>query len=196
MEPQPTLAAILARRSISPKRLGLPAPTEADLLRMVEAAVTAPDHGGLAPWRFVHIAEEARPTLAATFAAARQDEDRDATAADLERERDKALRGPCLVALVARLSTTPDIPKSEQYVSVGAAAEAFMLAAEALGYGAILLSGRRVHTPRVRAALGLATDESLIGFFTLGRPTEAARPKPRPAATDHFSIWRGPRPHA
>ncbi|MEQ8345385.1 MAG: nitroreductase [Sneathiellaceae bacterium] len=167
------LRALLERRSTSPRRLQAPGPTQAELRLMAAAAGRAPDHGGLRPWRFLQVEGAARTALGALCAHALAEEDPDATAEMCDRERQKIATGPCLVAVLADLRPDlPEIPVSEQQASVGAAIHGFLLAAAALGYGGIMLSGRRVRRPALRAALGLGPDRHLVGFLTLGRPED------------------------
>lgn len=118
------LEAITTRQSVSPKHLGSPGPTKDEIRRMVTAAVTAPDHGALRPWRFLLIADEARPHLADLFVAAKADKTPDMTPDMVEKERDKALCGPTLIAVTARINQRhPKVPASEQYASVGMAVQ-------------------------------------------------------------------------
>lgn len=181
--PRAVLRALLGRRSASPRRLEPPGPSRTELRLMAAAAARAPDHGGLQPWRFRLIEGAARVALGESCAAALAAE-KPATPPDmLAREREKIAAGPCLVAVLARLAEDrPEIPVAEQQASVGAAVLAFLLAAQALGYGGIMLSGRRVRRPPLRDALGLAPHEHLAGFLTLGRSVAAPKPAPPPPA--------------
>lgn len=188
------LQALLERRSVSAKRLAAPGPTDDQLRLLVEAALTAPDHGRLTPWRFIAIAPEARRALAEQFVAAAQRAEPDKPKA-WDKARDKALNAPTLLAVVARLAPGhPKIPLSEQYLSVGAAMENILLAAAALGFGAIMLSGERARDPLFCAALGIHPPEELMGFISIGTVTEKPKTPPRPPLPEHFSVWTGPQP--
>jgi nitroreductase len=79
----------------------------------------------------------------------------------------------------------------EQYVSVGAAVQSILLAAHALGYGAILLSGSRSRDPLVRDLLQLGDNEEMIGFISIGTPSKPIPPKVRPSARAHLAVWHG-----
>jgi hypothetical protein len=65
----PALAALLARASVPPRQLGDPSPGEAALDLAVAAALRAPDHGWLKPWRFVFVTGEVRGMPGAVLAA-------------------------------------------------------------------------------------------------------------------------------
>ena len=61
------LRPLLSRRSVSPKRLIAPGPDLAALDLILQAALAAPDHGGLHPWRVIEFRAEHRGALAALF---------------------------------------------------------------------------------------------------------------------------------
>ena len=186
------LQTLLSRQSLSPKRLVAPGPRVTELRTMVAAAVTAPDHRSLRPWRFILIANDARETLGELFLAAKARASPDATAEELQRERQRALRALTLLAVVARLQRhEPRVEERDQYASIGAAIQNVLLAAHAMGYGAIMLSGRKTRDRELVTALGLAGQEELMGFICLGTPAAAPPPKKRPDVAEHFSVWRG-----
>ena len=187
------LSLITTRRSIAPKRLQPPAPTPADIMTLIEAALSAPDHGGLRPWRLIQVTDSGRERLAEVFVAAKRRQDGDASLQQLARERDKALNAPLLLVVVARPQAGhTDIPLHEQWVAVGAAVQNMLLAAHALGHGASLLSVAKARDPLVRASLGLAPDETLVGFLSIG--TIATPPQPRRGrdAVAFLSFWSEP----
>lgn len=130
---------IASRRSLKPKLLTEPSPTDAQFARAAQAAMRAPDHGSLVPYRFVRVESEDRGRLADVFEAAakRQGADADKQA----RSRSKALKGPSLVGFVFSPDTECGISLDEQFLTAGAALDQFMLALSALGFGGIVLSG-------------------------------------------------------
>ncbi len=189
---QSFLKCLTGRRSVSPKRLAAPGPTQREIETMIAAAVTAPDHRQLRPWRFILIADEARAALSTLFQSAKSRASPDAGPAELERERERALRAPTLLAVVARLQRNePRVEERDQYASVGAAIQNILLAAHVMGYGAMMLSGRKTRDQGLVSGLGLVGQEELLGFICLGTPSTPAPDKPRPKVADHLSIWRG-----
>jgi nitroreductase len=187
------LALITSRRSIAPKRLYPPGPTIADIKAMVGAALTAPDHGGLRPWRIIQVADEGRERLAEVFVAAKVRRFPDTPAALLDRERDKALNAPALLVVCARPRTDlPEIPPYEQLIAVGATVQNLLLAAHALGYGASLLSGEKARDPIVRSCLGLHADEILVGFLSIGSIAKPAPARPQPDIAAFMTVWGEP----
>ena len=189
MPVDPGLALMLTRRSVSPKRLAAPGPDEAQLRAMLEAAAAAPDHELLTPWRFVRIAPESRAALAELFAAALRERDPAATADELARSREKAFRAPELLLAVAKLAPEhPNVPAAERYVSLGCALMNLLLAAHALGFGAMLTSGKALRWPEFARAFGLAPGEEPVCFVSIGTPG-AARRRNRPDPDSLLSTW-------
>ena len=186
-----TAAWICSRQSTSPKLLAPPGPDEVELETMIRAAVSAPDHGRLRPWRFIRIADAGRDALGELFADAKRRKDPDCSVADLERERDRAARAPGLVAVVACIDCNCDIPEHEQFISVGAAVQNLLLVAHAFGYGARLVSGIKTRDRLLCAALGLNAAEELVGFICIGTPVKLARHRNRPDPGDHLTVWSG-----
>jgi nitroreductase len=188
------LALIYSRQSVAPKRLIKPGPGCDELEAIVGAAGSAPDHGALHPFRFIHVADESRHRLAEIFAEAKRRRLPNASPMLLDRERVKALTAPTLLVACARLrEDMAEIPVSEQLVAVGAAIQNLLLAAHALGFGAMLLSGGKTRDPLVRDAFGLGAGETLVGFISIGTiPASQSPPKRRRAVEQYLSTWTGP----
>lgn len=186
---QAGLALLTGRRSVSPKRLGEPAPDAAAIERMLAAALRAPDHGRLLPWRVIEFPRAGRAALAALFAAEKLRRAPDSDADDLARAEDHAHRAPALLAFVVRIRPETQVPSHEQWLAAGAALGNLLNAAHAQGYGAIMLSGDRCGDPALRAALGLAPGETLAGFVSIGSIL-APPPPAEPVATGRVrSVW-------
>jgi nitroreductase len=180
------------RRSVAVKRLGLPGPTDDELREILSAALSAPDHGALRPWRLVLCAPESRQRMAALFVAAKLARHPDATVIELEREREKALRPPVLLALIAAPRPGLEkIPEIEQIASAGAALQSVLLAAYGLGYGAIMLSGSRCAAENVRAALEVGAGETLLGFISIGSIVDTPKLASRPGLSDVLRVFDG-----
>lgn len=178
--------ALIHRHSTPPTCLTDPAPNDATLQRILQAAESAPDHGGLHPWRFLVIDGAALDRLGEIFVEAMRQKDPDATEETLERERLRAQRAPMIIAAIAREEPEhAKIPEIEQLLSAGIATHQMLLAARALGFGAIWLTGLRVYDDNVMRPLGLADNERLIGLINIGTLKDGAptRGKRRREAT-------------
>lgn len=183
---------IKSRCSVSPKWLGQPGPSPDDIKLIISAAITAPDHDALRPWRFLAISGSARDNLADVFAQAKRLRSPDAEDEDIERERSRARQAPLTLAIIFRpVRDNQKVPVPEQYVSLGAAIQNILLSCQALGFGAKTLSGAKVYEACVRDALGVKPDEELNSFICVGTPQAPRKERPRPLLKDHFTEWTG-----
>ncbi len=196
MTSTPTIIeAILGRRSTAPRTLGLPGPGPEDLHSLASAAAAAPDHGRLGRLRLIHIPDDKRDALADLFTEAARAADPNASDAVIEAAGARALYGPMLPAIIATIEDNHrDIPPHEQWISVGAALQNVLLAAEARGFAAKMVSGRRVRSPVLRLAFRLAQSDHLVGFVMLGTVSAEAGSKPasRRASGQILSSWSPP----
>lgn len=184
------LSTMLSRRSVSPRRLGPPGPSEAQLGLMVDAALRAPDHGRMLPWRLIDFDDAQRTALAQLFEDEKCRRTPDATPQDIERARAHATQTPAMLAFVVRPDPAAKVPVHEQWLAAGAALGELLLAAHAMGFGAIVLSGERCKDEILRQALGIAPAETLAGFVSIGT---VAVPPPPAARVDRdrvLSSWR------
>lgn len=181
------LELLLNRVSVT--RLTDPAPDAAQLDMIFRAAMRAPDHGQLRPWRFLTVEGAARARLGELFAASLLLREPQAAEAALEKARKMPLRAPLLVVVIARLQAHPKIPQSEQALAVGCAAHGLLLAAHALGLGAVWRTGEFAYDRHVAAELGLADDEQVLGFIYLGTPEGKLRTPPVLEPRDFVRRW-------
>lgn len=185
---------LISRQSTPALLLGDPTPSEDQLLKIIEAATSVPDHGGLRPWRFTVIRKEAREGLGRIMEEALKKRSPDASEADLARERNKPLRAPMIIVVSAAIeNANPKIPRIEQFVSVGAACQNMLLALHSLGYGGILLTGPAAYDPMVQDALGVQANEEIVAFLYVGTPDGRARPKRRVPLEGLVRVWDGQR---
>ncbi len=166
---------LLTRHSVGPKHLVPPAPTEEQVWLAVGAALRAPDHQKLLPFRFVLIPDDSRPLLGELFAdLARRSGKSDA---EIGVERDRAMRGPLLLAFVARIENDhPRVPPHEQWLAAGGALANFMTALHVMGFGAKMLSGRKAADPVIRDAF-CEPGETLVGWIAAGTAAKAPHPR-------------------
>ena len=188
------LAPLLERRSVSPKRLRPPAPTAEHIDAILQAALRAPDHGGLHPWRVIEFREAQRAALADRFEAEKLRRDPLASASDRRRAREHATRPPALLAFVVVPRARSKVPAREQWLAAGAALGNLLNAAHQLGFGAIVLSGERCFDETLARQLGVQPGEELVGFISVGTIAEAP-PQPRETLSQNvWSCWQGEAP--
>jgi nitroreductase len=185
------LQALLGRYSVGPKHLVEPGPSDEQLARMTQAALRAPDHAELVPYRFKLVRGAAKAGMAALFADAARAAGKGEAGAALDAER--ALRPPMTVAVVARIDLGhPQVPAHEQWAAVGGAIANFLAAAHLLGFGGKMLSGAKVRHPAIAAAFCEA-GETLLGWIALGTPArQPAGPARKPAPAEVLQDWHPP----
>ena len=178
----------LQARNSAPK-LTEPAPTPPELDEILRAALRAPDHAWLRPWRFLTVRGKRREDLGALFQQALVA--RDPAADDAARAKAAAapLRAPLVVVVICRLSEHPKVPHMEQRLSSACAAHAVLLAAEALGYAGIWRTGDVAFDRAFMDALGLADNEEISGFLYLGSRDGQPKPLPELAPADFAREW-------
>jgi nitroreductase len=181
------IEALLTRRSA--RTLKDPSPDDGTLALILESATRAPDHGRLRPWRFIVIRENSRARFGELLAEHLRRSRGTVTEEALQRERNKAFRAPLIVVAAAIVDPEGKIPVIEQVLSAGAAAQNILLASRVLGFNAVWKTGAAAYDDTVKAALGLASKDSIVGFIYIG--TEEEGPDmPRPAWRDFTREWQ------
>jgi len=186
----PGIEHLLGRASVPPRLLREPAPDAAAIGLAVSAALRAPDHGGLRPWRFVLVAGEARRDLGDVLAASLALRAPGTPPERLEAERAKPLRAPLLVVAGAALRhDRPGVPAWEQEAAAAAGTMNFLSAIEAQGFGGVWLSSDALRDPAVKLALGFAATDALLGWLYLGTPAPDRPRPPRPGPEGFVRAW-------
>jgi nitroreductase len=184
--PTPEVLRFLAtRRSASAVTLAEPAPSADELDVLLRLAARVPDHGKLAPWRFVVLEGPAKAAFAARLEGLALSR-RDQTAAA---KLGKLKIPPLCVAVIAALREG-QIPAWEQELSAGAACATLLYAAQALGYGANWITDWYAYDAEANAILGLSGEEKVAGFILMGTPREPPLERERPDVTALVSHWR------
>ena len=181
------LDALLNR--VSAPRLLDPAPTAQQREALFAAALRAPDHGQLRPYRFLTVEGQARQLLGEILAEAVQAQGGEVTQAALDKARAMPLRAPLVVVVVARLQEHFKVPKSEQLITAGCAAHAIELAAYAQGIGAVWRTGELSYAPQVAKGLGLAPNEEVVAFLYLGTAQNELRTAPKVDTAEFVTAW-------
>lgn len=178
---------LMSRYSVP--KLDQPGPDDASLKQILDASLRAPDHGLLRPWSVILIRGDSRARFGEQLAKAMQARNPSASPAELEKERNKPLRAPLVIAIAAVVRDTAKIPALEQHLSAGCVAHALVLAAQAKGFGAIWRTGDSAYDRSVHEALGLGANAQLVGFVYIGTPAQSAPEIPRPEADSIVREW-------
>ncbi|HEX4694302.1 nitroreductase [Sphingomonas sp.] len=184
------LSLLATRRSGKPRDLIAPGPDAAQLEQILTIAARTPDHGKLAPWRFVVVPAHRRDALAALIIHAYRAERPQAARLEIESFEQFAHQAPTLVVLLSSPNPQSHIPLWEQELSAGAAGMNLLHAAHAMGFAGGWLTGWAAYSDRVRDAFG-AAPERIAGFIFLGTPAKQLEERPRPDLDKIISHWRG-----
>jgi nitroreductase len=180
------------RKSVSTSFLAAPGPDEAQLNEILSIASRVPDHGKLAPWRFIVFEGDARTKASEALAALFRKKNPDAEEKKLDEERKKLAQAPVVVAVVSRAAPHVKIPEYEQLLSAGAAAMNLVHATHALGFAAQWVTGWIAYDEAAGRILGLQPGERFVAFIHIGTstlPPQADRP--RPPLSEIVSEWKG-----
>jgi nitroreductase len=187
-----TIETLLSRRSVPALQLREPGPSREQIDIAIDAALRAPDHGALKPWRFVLIQGAARSRLSELLVRRLQQREPATPPGKLDKARNMPLCAPLVIAVGARLRQDHKVPEVEQLLATGAGVMNLLNAFHAQGYGAIWLTGGNAYDPEVAAALGFDAHERCLGFVYVGSiPAQHSAP-PRTAERDAFvRDWSG-----
>lgn len=174
------LTLLLSRRSGSAKAMIGPGPSAAELDLILKAAARVPDHGKLAPWRFIIFEGEGRARMGEVLVEAMRADDIAASEERLRMERERFLRAPVVIGVISRVREGIPIPEWEQILSAGACCHTLVLAAHSLGYIANWITEWCAYHPLVREKLGLKSGERVAGFIYIGTPAAPLEERPRP----------------
>lgn len=182
-------AMTLLHSRVSVTRLCDPAPSAEQREQIFQAALRAPDHARLRPWRFLQIEGTAREALGVLFANALLQRNPTVDKAELERVQRQPLRAPLVIVAIASPKPHPRVPPQDQWLAVGCAVHGMLLAAHALGVGAVWRTGEMANDPKVAEGLGLSAEEQIISFLYLGRPEKGLHQPPEMHSADFFQAW-------
>lgn len=156
---------------------------------MIKAGLRAPDHAQLRPWRIVVIEGEGRDRLGALFAQAKLTANPDESTEALNKLRGKPLRAPMIIVVAAKIVEHPKVPEMEQILSAGAVAQNMLVAAHALGYGAMWRTGEMTVSQVVREGLGLHETDQIVGFLYVGEIEGRQKSLPDMTPEDFVIRW-------
>lgn len=185
-----TLSLLRTRRSTVAKNMVPPGPDEAQLDELLQIAARVPDHGKLAPWRFLMFQGDARTEFGSVLKQ-RFAELNPSTGADLlEFERARFERAPVVVGVVSTAGPHAKIPEWEQQLSAGAVCQNLLIAATAMGFAAQWLTEWYSFDEEIAKALGLAEHERMAGFVYIASRAEEPSERARPDLSERVSHWQ------
>lgn len=183
------LAHLATRRSGKARDMIAPGPDAEQLREIISLALRTPDHGKLAPWRIIIVADGQRDAFAALLKEAWVAENPGAAGRDLSALDQFAHQAPTLLVLVSTPVRDSKIPVWEQQMSAGAVGMNLLHAAHAHGYVGSWLTGWAAFNPQVAAAFGVGEGDAIVGYFFLGTPARDLDERPRPEYGNVVRSW-------
>jgi len=156
--------------------------------KLLSAGAQAPNHHKVRPWRFVVLTGDGRKKLGDVMAASFLDRNPATPPEGLEKPRSLPLRAPVVIAVGADKPVDSKIIEIENISAASAACQNILLAANALGLGAIWRTGEWARDAKVKEFLGFATDQHIIGFIYVGHPEIQPEPYMRQGFEDR-TVW-------
>ena len=191
-DPANALDTLLSRRSVPALLLREPGPAPHQVDAAIDAALRAPDHGGLAPWRFVLIQGAARARLAELLVRRMQQREPPTPPGKIEKARSMALTAPLVIAVAAHLQLGHKVPEIEQLLATGAGVMNLLNAFHAQGFGAVWLTGGNAYDPEIGKALGFEGPERCLGFVYVGSKPPPGNSEPQRRERAAFvRAWSG-----
>lgn len=181
------LETIFARQSIS-KVEPYPVPKSV-IEKLLSAAVQAPNHHRVRPWRFVVLTGSARKRLGEVMAQAKLKREPDTPEQVLDIERERPLRAPLLIVVGVDKPIESKVIEIENVCAAAAAVQNILLAAHALGLGAKWRTGPAAYDPDIKEFLGFESDQHVIAYLYIGFIKEDRIPPNRPDFHDRTE-WR------
>ena len=191
----PIIDFLLTRSSAPIPELREPAPTDAEIATLIRIASRVPDHGRLAPWRFILYRGEARAQIGKKLSALAEQREGPLSDARREQERARFTRAPLVIGVVHTPKENAKIPQWEMMLSGGAAAMNLVIAANAMGYHTNWITNWYSDVPEGRELLGLAPNERVVGFVHIGTFKGEIVERPRPDPATLVSEYSGPWKH-
>ena len=180
-----TLFAIETRHSVKKMKAD---PVPRDMIeKLLAAGNHAPNHHKLRPWRFIVLTGDARLRLGDMMAASQRDRVADLPPEASDKTRALPLRAPVIIAVGVDKPTDGKTPEIENVCAAAAACQNILLAAHSLGLGAIWRTGEWAEDAKVKAHLGFAADQHLIGFLYIGYPDGEMVTAERPTVNDRVT---------
>ncbi len=181
---------LLERRSSLVKDIRAPGPDAAQLETILKVASRVPDHGKLAPWRFIVFQGRARLDFGKVLATAYEKTVAEPDDEHKAAEQRRFARAPVIIAVVSRHIVHIKIPHWEQILSAGAVCQNMLLAANAIGFAAQWTTDWLSYNDEVLGALGLEDGEQIAGYIYMGTVEEKLEERRRPDLRDIVTYWR------
>lgn len=188
---EPVRDYLLSRRTVTAPFLAEPGPDHETLGELLTIACRVPDHGKLAPWRFVIYQGDARAKAGERLAALVRSRDPESSEERLDVERGQFLPAPLTVGVLSTAAPHVKIPEFEQLLAAGNVCFNLCHAANALGFGAHWVTRWFAYDEEAANLLGAQKGERFVGFVHIGTPQTQLEDRDRPDVDAKTTIWAG-----
>ena len=183
-----TINALLTRRSIA--QLKDPSPSKDKMQLVYQAALRAPDHSLLRPWRFIEVTGKGRDRLAQSFVNVSQKEQ------EIDDEKKIKIsslpfRAPMIIIVAAEIIIKSNVPRIEQIQSTAAATQNILIALHDMGFGAYWRTGKYTteNNKYIAEELSLSSQAEVLGYLYVGTPSIEAKAIPSLKNEDFVNNW-------
>lgn len=191
MDKNPALIDYLKlRRSIPAFQMREPGPDRETVEDILRLAMRVPDHGKIAPWRFIVYSGDVRVEIGEALLEMAQARDPNLSEEMVTVERTRFTRAPVVIGVVSTAGPHVKIPEWEQVMSAGAVCLNLLMAANAHGYVSNWLTEWYAFDERAFPILGVEPGEKVAGFIHVGSSDFPAVERPRPELADKVT-WMG-----
>ncbi|MEM8704295.1 MAG: nitroreductase [Pseudomonadota bacterium] len=188
--PAPGVLEFLRKRRSHPSiTMAEPGPDEDQIRDLLTIAARVPDHGKLAPWRFIIFRSVHSAAVGQRLAAILEDRQGPLDDDQRNKELTRFTRAPLVIGVVSTAALHPKIPVWEQQLSAGAVCMNLVTAAAAAGFASQWLTEWYSFDKEAARFLGAREDEQIAGFVHVGTPTQAPVERPRPDLADLVIEW-------
>lgn len=181
---------LATRRSVPAFQMCEPGPSTAELEQILTLAVRVPDHGKIAPWRFVVYRGADRARIGEALLAMALKKNPELSEEMIGVERARFTRAPVVIGVISTAGPHVKIPEWEQLMSAGAVCLNLLMAANAHGYVSNWLTEWFAYDEKAHPLLGIRPGEKVAGFIHIGSTTFPVTERPRPALSDVVT-WVG-----
>jgi nitroreductase len=181
---------LTTRRSMPAFQMCEPGPSKQDVEQMLRLASRVPDHGKLAPWRFIVFSGAERQRISLELAAIAKANKPDLSEEMIKVEETRFTRAPVVIAVVSKAAPHFKIPEWEQLMSAGAVCLNLLMAANAHGFVSNWLTEWMAYDERAYPIIGVEPGEKVAGFIHIGSTDFPVTERPRPELSD-IVTWVG-----
>ncbi|MEM9422584.1 MAG: nitroreductase [Pseudomonadota bacterium] len=186
---QPFLEMLARRRSTVAMMMAAPGPDRQTLDQLLTIAARVPDHGKLAPFRFVVFDGDAREAFGDEVVKAAAQRDDEVKKRPERGLRELMVRAPVVVAVISSTNPESKIPEWEQILTAGAVCHNLLLTASAAGFAGQWLTEWLAFDDNIAKSLSMGPNERIAGFIHLGTAKDLPKERPRPDVKSLTTDW-------